>query len=257
MKGALLVLLLLFGCLFHAPKAQAQTITICTIDPVPAGYVILQQITKAGCPANAGYQLSLPSQGLWVCSNSPIPSPYTIVEISSTIYPECGTIRKDKINKAAEGAWVCGNSPIPSPYVVTDIIGSVCLTGIQQYQIRAAGSIYDACAISTIPAPWVITRINTTSHCNGQKAYSLAKVTYNGFNMCWNTPIGNIPNGYVVTSQFNSGDCAPGTVYVLMQAYPNIEICAVSPVPAGWYKSSQAPNSGQCIPVSPRWYINH
>jgi len=91
---------------------------VCAGQTVPSGQVITS-IDYSNCGSIATWNLSTPYSGIYVCSNSPIPSPYVIPYITPVNY--CAGLNAYELETPISGTYVCSNSPIPSPFGVTAV----------------------------------------------------------------------------------------------------------------------------------------
>lgn len=104
------------------------------------------------------------------------------------------------------------------------------------------------CSSSPVPAGYVVTKIANTSLCTPAFTYTIT-LPYTAVVMC-SVPSYTYPAGWVVTEILSTTNCWAGTPNSpgywgrrLYQPYSGIVVCASSPTPTGWYRTTRLSTS--------------
>jgi hypothetical protein len=214
-----LLVVLLSAIVVMPRNASAQT-TICSNQTIPAGDVVVQVVNDtATCGSFATkYFLSVPSDGLVVCSQSPVPAPYVVtsVQVSSM----CDGPDSYNITHPLDNQLICDVSPIPGANA------------------------------SPVPTGFVVVAVQPSAQaCKSYQQYTLRKVgSLQSLYACYFSPA---PQGYVIDYAGPILSCGGGVIsYEYRLPYNNIVVCPFSPIPTGWKKGSNV-NTSSCNGQSP------
>jgi hypothetical protein len=157
------------------------TISICTSQAVPSGYVIVGRTTVLSCGGGVdnAYVIKLPAAQEAVCNYSPLPTGYVITGRATIVSCGGGVDNAYTIKIPAAQDVICTYSPFPSGYVITGRAGVVaCDVGLSAYTVKVPGASETVCKYSPIPPGYAISGGATIVSCGGgiNNAYTIRRI---------------------------------------------------------------------------------
>jgi hypothetical protein len=73
----------------HWIRLPYESLQVCTISPIPAGYVIPQTLPSSSCNGGSAHEIRMPTNGMAICGYSPLPPGW--VTQNQVRVSRCGT----------------------------------------------------------------------------------------------------------------------------------------------------------------------